>query len=102
MYPEQSTENFNNVTNINVVSDNITPQKKNGREEYCQEDRQIPFNKKEENKSIISRKTIEPNARKTIEPNAIEKIEPNESNKMEKLRANKRKSQEIRKHLTLI
>ena len=56
--------------NITINSDIITPQKKqNGRKEYHQEDCQIPLNKNGENKSIIERKTIEPNENETIEPN---------------------------------
>ena len=43
-YTEQSTAHLNKVTNINVNSDSITPQKKNGREEDRQEDHKTPFN----------------------------------------------------------
>ena len=47
-YQEQSTTCFNNVADITVDSDGITPQKKqSGGDEYFQEDRQIPFNKNE-------------------------------------------------------
>ena len=58
-YLEQSTAHFNKVANINVGSDIITShKKKNGREEDRQEYFQISFNKNEENKSIITSKTI--------------------------------------------
>ena len=75
-YPEQSTAHFNNVVNITVDSDSITPQKgKNGREEDRQEYRQIPFDKNVENNSIIVSEAIEPNTSKSIEPNTRNKIE---------------------------
>ena len=42
-YPEHKTLHYKNVTYITVDSDSITPQKKNGRKEYFQEDLQITF-----------------------------------------------------------
>ena len=46
VYPEHSTEYFNNFENITANSYSVTPQKKkNGREEYCQENHKIHFNK---------------------------------------------------------
>ena len=43
-YPEHSTTHFNNVANITVDSDIITPHKKqNGGGEDSQEDHQIPL-----------------------------------------------------------
>ena len=47
------------------------------RQEYFQENRKIPFDKNEKNKSII--------ASETIEPNASEKIEQITSNKTEQI-----------------
>ena len=45
-YPEHSTTHFNNIANITVDSDIITPHKKqNGREENIQKDRDILFDK---------------------------------------------------------
>ena len=75
-YPEQSTEHFNNFANITVNGDSITPQKdqilrEEDHQEYCQ----TLFNKNEENKSIISSKTIESNANNKIESNVSNKIE---------------------------
>ena len=73
---EQNTLHLENVARITVDSDSITPQKKQkGREEYHQEDYQIPLNENEENQSIIAIRTIESNVGKTIEPNASETIE---------------------------
>ena len=66
-YPENGTANFNNVANITVDSDSITPQKKkNEKEENIQKYHDIYFDKNESNKSIIDRKKIAPNADKTI------------------------------------
>ena len=60
------------MANITVVSDIITPyKKKNGREE---DRRQIPFNKNEENQSIIARGTIEPNSSKKNEQKLRNKL----------------------------
>ena len=85
-YPEQSTENFNKITNINIDSDVINPQNKlNWREENHQEDSHIPFNENGKNKSIIASKKIEPNVSETIELNASKPIEPNASNKIEQI-----------------
>ena len=44
----------------------MTPQKKNWREQDCQEDLQIPYEKNEENKSIIASKTVD--VSETLEP----------------------------------
>ena len=59
------------------------------REEYCQEDCQIPLDKNKENKSIIARETIQPNANKTIEPNVSKNIEPNGNKTIEPNARNK-------------
>ena len=45
----------------------IPQKKKNGRKEDRKEYCHIPFNKNEENKSIIASETIEPNASNKIE-----------------------------------
>ena len=46
-YSEHSSAHFNNVANIPIHSDSITPQKnKNGREEKSQKDHDIPLKKK--------------------------------------------------------
>ena len=75
-YPEQSNAHLNNIVNITVNSDSITPhKKKNGREEDRQDDFHITFDKNEENKSIFASETIEPNASETIELSTSNKIE---------------------------
>ena len=75
-YTEHSTAHFNNIAKIDVDYDIITPQKKkNGREEDINEDRQIPFDKNEENMIIIANETIEPNACKTIEQNTSKTVQ---------------------------
>ena len=60
LYPEQGIVHFNNMANITIDNNSITPQRRqNEREEHHQKDCQILFNKNEENKSIIASKTIE-------------------------------------------
>ena len=64
-YMEHSTPYFNNVVDITINIDSITPHKKqNGREEYCQ----IPFYENEINESITMRETTEPTMSNKIEP----------------------------------
>ena len=54
-YPEQNTLHLENVENLSIVSDSITPKKtQNGREEDSQECFHILFNENEANKSIIA------------------------------------------------
>ena len=71
---EQSNAHFNDAASINVDSNSMIPQKKkNGRKEDRKEYCHIPFNKNEENKSIIASETIEPNARNKIEQTESDK-----------------------------
>ena len=75
-YLEHITAHFNNIANITIDSDIITPhKKKNTREENIQKDHEIPFYKNEANKSIIASETIVQNASKKIVPNASEAIQ---------------------------
>ena len=73
-YLEQNTLHSEIASDIAINSDSITPQKKkNDREEYRQEDHQMPFNENDANKSKnVSRKV---NTSKKIETNARNKIE---------------------------
>ena len=76
VYPEHSTAHLNNIANITIESDSITPKnEKNGREENSQKYQNIPFDKNEAKNSIIASETILPNASETIEPNKSNKTE---------------------------
>ena len=75
-YPEQNTSHFNNVANITVNSNSVTPQKKkNGIEEDHQEDCNIIFDKNGANKSMNASETIELITIKTIEKMLAIKLE---------------------------
>ena len=60
-YPENSTKHLNNVANITVDIVSISQKKKQIK---IEEDRDIPFYKNEENRSIIANETIEPKCKR--------------------------------------